>query len=319
MLTVLFATRNRVRILRDVLEAFCGLDSPAGGWKLVIVDNGSTDETAQVLAFFSDRLPLHSVREPKLGKNSALNAGLALVEGDLTVLTDDDVFPRSDWLVQLRNAADAQPECSIFGGTVVPRWEVPPPHWIEWVDWGPMFTITEPSLKEGELPPGMITWVQGPNMAIRACVFESGVRFDTSIGPRGSKYAMGSETELILRLGQQGHRAWYVQGAIVEHFIRKEQLRREWVLGRAIRWGRGGHRLDPRGKLWGSIPRHLFRDLPKEGLRMAIAWITFQDEALFRAHWRFNWLIGKAIEARILARARNSPTHPAVDVARRVL
>jgi hypothetical protein len=36
-------------------------------------------------------------------------------------------------------------------------------------------------------------------MAIRTAVFQSGVRFDASIGPRNSSYAMGSETELVLR------------------------------------------------------------------------------------------------------------------------
>src|SRR5271165_5089803 len=115
MLTVLLATRNRARILRDVLEAYCHLQAPACGWKLVIADNGSTDETREVIASFTDRLPLSSVCEPRLGKNYALNAGLELVEGDLTVLTDDDAFPHTDWLVQLRKAADEQPTYSLFG------------------------------------------------------------------------------------------------------------------------------------------------------------------------------------------------------------
>src|SRR6202035_837014 len=109
-----------------------------------------------------------------------------LVEGDLTVLTDDDVFPHADWLIQLRNAADAQPTFSIFGGAIVPRWEVPPPSWIEWMDLGPVFTVTPAWLKDGALPPHHITVVQGPNMAIRTQVFRSGILFDPSIGPRGS-------------------------------------------------------------------------------------------------------------------------------------
>jgi glycosyltransferase involved in cell wall biosynthesis len=186
MLTVLLATRNRAQILRDVLDAYRHLQAPSSGWKMVVVDNGSTDQTPQVLASFRDRLPLHSVRETKLGKNFALNTGLGLVEGDLTVLTDDDAFPHTDWLVQLQKAAYDHPMYSIFGGTVVPRWEIPPPQWIEWIDLAPIFTITSQSLMEGELPPHLITLVQGPNMAVRASVFQSGTRFDTSIGPRGS-------------------------------------------------------------------------------------------------------------------------------------
>jgi glycosyltransferase involved in cell wall biosynthesis len=317
MLTVLLATRNRERILRDVLEAFCQLQPPSSGWKLVIVDNGSTDQTAQVVASFAHRLPLHSVLEPKLGKNYALNTGLELVEGDLTVLTDDDTFPRSDWLVQMRRAADMQPMYSIFGGVVVPRWETPPPQWIDWIDLGPTFTITSPSMKEGELPAHLITLVQGPNMVVRTSIFESGTRFDTSIGPRGSDYAMGSETELLLRLGRQGHKAWHVRSAVVEHFVRKEQLERDWIMQRAIRWGRGKYRLYPCVKLWGDVPRHLFRDLPKEGLRMAAAWATFRQRAFFRSHWDFNVLLGKGIEARIMAQERQAETRATSEIARR--
>ena len=81
MLTVLFATRNRAELLRDVLEAYCHLQSPAGGWKLVVVDNGSTDQTPQVVSSFADRLPLHLVIEPRLGKNVALNSGAWVCAG----------------------------------------------------------------------------------------------------------------------------------------------------------------------------------------------------------------------------------------------
>jgi glycosyltransferase involved in cell wall biosynthesis len=317
MLTVLLATRNRARILSAVLESLCHLESPLSGWKLIVVDNGSTDETAQVLTSFAGRLPLFSVLEPKPGKNCALNTGLELIEGDLTVLTDDDVFPRPDWLVELRKAADAQPMVSIFGGVVIPHWEVPPPGWVEWLDLGPIFTITPSSMKEGELPSDLITWVQGPNMAIRTSVFQSGIRFDTSIGPRGTDYPMGSESELLLRLGRQGHRAWHVQNAIVEHFVRKEQLEKDWILRRAIRWGRGRHRLESNPKLWGDIPRHLFRDIPKEGLHMAITWMTFRQEALLRSRWHFNFLLGKGIESRNMARERRAQGNPCPGTARK--
>jgi glycosyltransferase involved in cell wall biosynthesis len=317
MLTVLLATRNRAQILRDVLEAYCRLQTPSSGWKVVVVDNGSTDETPQVLASFANRLPLHSLCEPNLGKNLALNAGLGLVEGDLTILTDDDAFPRADWLVQFRQAADTRPAYSIFGGAVVPRWEISPPSWIEWIDLAPIFTITSPSLQEGELPPHLITLVQGPNMALRSGLFRSGIRFDTSIGPRGSSYAMGSETELLLRLGRKGHRAWHVQGAVVEHFVRKEQLEKDWVLQRAIRWGRGRYRLYPGVKLWGKIPRHLFRDLPKEGVRMAAAWVTFRQRDLFLARWNFNILLGQGIEARMMAREQHIEAQSPAEIVRR--
>jgi glycosyltransferase involved in cell wall biosynthesis len=302
MLTVLFATKNRARILNDVLESFCRLLSPSCGWKLVVVDNGSTDNTLSVLNSFSSRLPLTVVTEPTAGKNAALNAGLATVEGDLTVFTDDDAFPCRDWLVRLRVAADDQPEYSMFGGAVVPRWEVPPPPWIHWVEVAAAFGMNDPSLKDGPLPPSRIPDIIGPNMAIRSNIFYSGVRFDSSIGPSGLNYSMGSETELVLRLNRQGHKGWHVHAATVEHLVRQEQLDKEWILRRAIRFGRGHHRLFPNPKLWLGVPRHLFRDIPKEGFRVAVAWGSLRPDCLFRSRWRFNYFLGVAIEARSMSR-----------------
>jgi glycosyltransferase involved in cell wall biosynthesis len=307
MLSVLLATRDRAGILRDVLETYCQIRPPASGWKIVVVDNGSTDATPQVLASFANRLPLHFVKEPKLGKNFALNTGLELVEGDLTVFTDDDAFPRPDWLVHLRQAADAQLAYSIFGGAVVPRWEALPPAWIGWIaDAGPVYTLTDPSLKEGPIPSYLVF---GPNMAVRTSVFESGTRFDCSIGPNGTDYPMGSETELVVRLERAGHKAWYVEGALVEHFIREEQLREDWVLERAVRWGRGRYRISRNPNLLFGVPRHLFRDLPKEAALIAAAGICLRRDSLFRARWRFNILLGMAIEARRMAHEPRRMNH----------
>ncbi len=315
MLTVLFATRNRARILRDGLEAYCRLQAPPAGWKLVVVDNGSTDDTPSVLDAFANRLPLHFVSEPKIGKNAALNSGLAIVEGDLTALTDDDVFPYADWLVQLRKAADSNPLFSIFGGVIVPRWEAPPPQWFEWLNPGPIFTITPPWLKEGELAPYEVTQIMGPNMLVRTSVFQSGARFDPSIGPCGCCYPMGSETELILRLSSQGHKAWHVSGAIVEHLIRKEQFEKAWVMGRAINYGRGQFRLRPDANLWGDVPRHLYRDVPREAFLVAAKWVAFRDRALLKSRWQFNYLVGRAIESRAIARERRSHVQSVAKIA----
>ena len=151
---------------------------------------------------------------------------------------------------------------------------------------------------EGEIPPDLVF---GPNMAIRSSLFHAGNRFDESIGPRGVSYPMGSETELVLRLHRGGHRAMHVQNAVIEHFVRGEQLTEKWVMARAIRFGRGQHRLRPNLRLWGRIPRHLYRDLPLESLRMFFAWSTRRREALLRSRWKFNFLLGTGIEARFIA------------------
>ncbi|HKV70104.1 MAG TPA: glycosyltransferase [Gemmatimonadales bacterium] len=299
MLTVLFATHNGVRTLPDVLEAYLRLRTPSGGWRLVSVDNASTDGTSAVLAGFSARLPLTVRQEPRLGKNGALNAALDLVDGDLAVFTDDDVFPHPDWLVRLRQAADDHPDYSVFGGTVLPRWESPPPSWVlDDVPLGPAFTLT------GDLPEGPTTahTVFGPNMAVRSAVFAAGTRFDTRIGPRGTDYAMGSETELVRRLLASGHQAWHVPAAQVEHFIRTGQLDPEWIVRRAVRFGRGQYRLDPdaASPRWAGAPRWMWKDLIVKGLRAAGRSLRSDRRGFVRARWELAYRWGQVVEARAL-------------------
>jgi L-malate glycosyltransferase len=306
MLTVLLATRNGSRTLPDVLVNFTRLQAPSSGWKLVVIDNVSTDRTREIVTSFETRLPLTYVFEERLGKNLALNAGLEYLEGDLAVFTDDDVFPHPDWLVRLRAAADAHPEYSVFGGVVQPRWEVTPPHWVRWVDTRIVFAITDPGMVEGPTHLGLVF---GPNMAIRAKVFKDGIRFDTSIGPRGSNYPMGSETELVQRLGRQGHKAWHVRDAVVEHFIRENQMNKPWVLERAIRFGRGRFRISQtadavRVPCWLGVPVNLFPKLLKKAVKRAIARLRFNEQAMITAHWEFNYHLGHIIEARAIRRER---------------
>ena len=309
MLTVLIATHDGAETLPKAMNAYRQLQAPTGGWKLVIVDNGSTDATKEIVNSFTDRLPLTYVFESSRGKNAALNTGLSSVEGDLIVFTDDDTLPRPDWLIEMRRAADSHASFSMFGGSVVPHWEVPPEAWIPaWVQLGPVFTLTDPSWEEGSIPPGSL---YGTNMAIRSEIFEAGYRFDVRIGPRSRSYAMGSETELTLRLAKAGFEAWHCKQAVVEHIIRKFQLERAWILRRAIRYGRGRYRLgvqyeNVNRKKYLGIPRYLIKEVAKKGFDVGRARLGGDAAELFEKRWIFNYLLGQAIEARLIHRELRS-------------
>ena len=83
------ATRNRAAQLGRVLERYCDLQSPPGGWKAIVVDNGSSDETRGVVQSFVSRIPVEYIREDRGGKMVALNAGITAIAGEVVVLTDD--------------------------------------------------------------------------------------------------------------------------------------------------------------------------------------------------------------------------------------
>ena len=315
MLTVFIATRNGSATLPRVLTAYTRLQPPPGGWKLVIVDNGSDDGSAALAASFANRLPLRLLAEPRRGKNRALNRGLRELEGDLAVFSDDDTMPEPDWLARLRAAADRQPAYGVFGGRILPSWEVPPPEWVrEWVRAAPVYSVSDASRADGPCEP---TAVWGPNMAVRADWFRAGYRFDERLGPNGSAtYAMGSETEFTLRLAlAEQVRSWHCAGARVHHIIGPRQLSRAWVLRRAFRLGRcvrreslqrarAGHPHVARGAA--AICTGLARGL----VDLAAARRAADARRAFEARWNLNLWMGCLVEA---VGSRYAPQGPVDD------
>lgn len=306
MLTVLFASRNGAGRLPRVLAAFERLAAPAGGWKLVVVENASTDDTAGVLRGFEGRLPLTVLSQPRPGKNAALNLGLTAAEGDLVILTDDDVLPAADWLLRLRAAADDNPAFDLFAGRIVPHFEIEPPDWL--LRWAPLdiaYAAHPAGLPAGPVDPGMV-W--GPSMAVRRRVFDSGHRFDEHVGPTAGSYAMGSETEFTQRVALAGHASWYCPEAVVEHLVRAEQMTEPWLCGRALRYGRGALLRELAQGLHGGprlagVPRSLYADLLKAGYAAARARLS--GDLRWRLHARLRWheACGRLAQARALARA----------------
>jgi L-malate glycosyltransferase len=302
MLTVLFATYNGGKTLPRVLSAYRKLDMPEEGWKLVIVDNGSNDDSEEIIGTFKPLLPITLLFEPRRGKNAALNKGLSHTEGDLIVFTDDDVIPHGSWLKELRLAADSHPEYSIFGGPVLPEWESPPDDWIlSWVPLKPVFAILDDVQDEGPIENYMVF---GPNMAVRSDVFLKGYRFDERIGPRGTRYAQGSETRLLMQLRQAGFKAWHCKNAVVSHMIRSHQMNKKWVLDRAIRFGRGQYRLgfeypECEVDLFG-MPRGLFLRILKGIYHLGKVTLIGDAEKRFKGRWRLNYLLGIGLEARLI-------------------
>jgi GT2 family glycosyltransferase len=300
MLTVLVATHNGARTLPHVLGGYQRQLPVPGGWKLVIVNNASTDATRDVIGEFAASLPLTYCEESRPGKNRALLTALREAEGDLFVFSDDDATPDPGWLAALRRAADTHPEADIFAGAIRPRWEVQPAPWVlEEVDLAACYAVTDLTRPAGPVKP---TLVWGANMAIRRRVFDQGHGFDPEVGPSGARYVMGSETDLTVRLTEAGFQTWFCPEAIVEHFVRAHQVERKWILDRAISFGRGTYRRrllrqEERPRLWFGVPRHLWRQLATRAA--AYAWAAaLRRRGRFRQRWALQRLVGCAIQAR---------------------
>ena len=129
-LTVLIATRNGEHVLPRTLNGYRRLAVPSVGWKLLVVDNASTDATPDIVGSYKQDLPLDLLRQPVPGKSRALNTGLAAVEGRLVVLADDDAVPAPGFLDAWAEYLERKGCYGLFGGSIEPLFEVPPPKWL---------------------------------------------------------------------------------------------------------------------------------------------------------------------------------------------
>lgn len=91
--TVLIAARNEAAAIGQTLEYLTSQDYE-GSLHVVLVDNGSTDDTAGVARAFADAtgLDLHVLSESRPGKSHALNAGLAIITSPLVITVDADTL-----------------------------------------------------------------------------------------------------------------------------------------------------------------------------------------------------------------------------------
>ena len=268
--------------LRRMLDSLARQETPAGAWELIAVDNASTDRTGEILRSYESRLPITVLEEPVNGKNRALNRALDIAKGDFYIFTDDDVIVPENWLVKWREIADARPEFDLFAGRSKVLWPYEPPQWLlDGAEASVLYAKHRDDIPEGPCHAGTMF---GPNMAIRASIFQDNVRFDTAIGPDGSSnYAMGSDTELAHRLGRQGLKCWFANEPFVSHIIPPKNLEPDWILMRGYRWGRG---LAQMGAPYSYTPEKLAR-------RNTLTWLAYPillPLVTRTESWRRQWL-----------------------------
>ena len=104
-LSLIIATRNRARSLESTLERLWRQQPEGACWEVIVVDNGSVDDTPQVIERASKRLPIVALYEPAPGINRSLNRALDAARGDLLVFTNDNAEPSPGWLGELYRAS----------------------------------------------------------------------------------------------------------------------------------------------------------------------------------------------------------------------
>jgi glycosyltransferase involved in cell wall biosynthesis len=113
--SVVLCVRNGERTIERQLDALGHQEDPPD-WELVLVDNGSTDATPQLIRGFAAQLPnLQVLDEPRAGLNCARNLGIRAGSADKIVLCDADDEVSPDWLRTMVSALD---RFDIVGGAL---------------------------------------------------------------------------------------------------------------------------------------------------------------------------------------------------------
>lgn len=87
-LTVVLTTHNRDALLSRVLDSFSS--QTLSDYELIVIDDGSLDNSAAVVSRFVPKLPLRYVYQPNAGLAAAKNHGLALAQAPIVLFVDDD-------------------------------------------------------------------------------------------------------------------------------------------------------------------------------------------------------------------------------------
>jgi glycosyltransferase involved in cell wall biosynthesis len=219
--SVILCTRNRAARLSEALTSLTRVNIPEGTtWELVVVDNGSTDSTAEVIRSFEGALPIRRVWQPEAGISNARNAGVDAAQGKYFVWMDDDVHVEPNWLAAFLEAFQRWPDAALFGGRITLVLQPPTPPWfldafdhlkkrLAARDFGP-----DPiplSIANDRIP-------YGACFAIRAAE-QRLYRYDPKLGRAPGQNRSCEETEVVESLLKTNHSGWWVPAAGVDHII----------------------------------------------------------------------------------------------------
>ena len=233
VISVVICTRNRASLLRKAVASVAGQDFPRQDYEVVIVDNGSTDETPEVVQEFQGLVRIRYVREERIGLCIARNTGWRAAEGRYIAFFDDDASAHPGWLLAIRRAFEQEdiPRVAIVGGRVQPMWERPRPSWLgdevalslTIVDWGPADKIITDIRQE---------WVVGANMAIPKAILIKVGGFHPWLDRVGSNLLSSGDVFLQKEIMRHGFCCRYVPNMAVDHLVPASRLTQRWFLRR---------------------------------------------------------------------------------------
>lgn len=226
--SIIIVTRNRAADLHQTLDVLERLQIPDGlKVEMLVVDNGSSDETSFVIhSAARSNQALRYTYVPGAGKANGQNHGIRATSGDVILLTDDDVHPPVNWLVEMcRPLLEGKAEVVSGGVRIAERLLRP---------W--MTSMHRSWLASSEwLTPGAPQSLIGANMGFSRNVLKHVPSFDTELGPGASGFS--DDHLFALQLLAAGMKLYDMTHLHVEHHFDPARLTRMSWLSAAEKHG----------------------------------------------------------------------------------
>ena len=227
-IAVVICTFNRAPHLDAVLAVLSGQTrSDEVVWDVLVVDNASTDDTADVVAAHQAKALLPGLRyvyEAEQGLTAARLRGVTETTAPWVAFVDDDNMLAPGWLQAVGQAIRAHPEAGGVGGKVILDWEAPPPGYLK--QFGFCFAQQdageEDCVTDNLAGAGMVLrrsaliecgWVDGPLVADRV----------------GKSLVSGGDAEIAQRIRSAGYPLWYTPAAVLNHRIPASRTERRYL------------------------------------------------------------------------------------------
>jgi GT2 family glycosyltransferase len=245
--SVVVCSYNGGGTLAQCLRSLLTLDYP--DYEVIVVDDGSTDDTRDILARFPSVRAIHQANQ---GLSAARNIGLRAARGDIIAYTDSDCFADRNWLIHLIYAFQHCDAAAVGG-----------PNLTAEDGWLAACVAAAPGQPTHVLESDQVAeHIPGCNMAFRREALLAVNGFDPAYR------RAGDDVDLCWRLQQAGYWITFAPGAFVWHHRRqtpRAYLRQQAGYGEAealLRFkhpdkfnGRGDGKW--RGVLYGSSLRGL--------------------------------------------------------------
>ena len=241
-ISVIIPTRNRAAFLYNALESLTTQSYQKNSFEVIVVDNGSKDETAAVCEHFRFRLlNFRCIHVPHPGLHIARHAGLKEAIGEVLVYADDDIEAQPTWLEGIAESF-VDPKVALVGGKILPKFEVPPPEWVAelssrtdsgWaLGW---YSILDFGDTAHEI---QHEYVWGCNFSIRKEVLKKTGGFHPDGFPQEMiKYRGDGETAVSVAVREMGLKAMYNPKAAIFHVVGAERMTTDYIYQRAFNQG----------------------------------------------------------------------------------